>query len=236
MSVTRLSGGLTPGNGGDPRTFPAIWNGTADGLEAGDYSKVPTGGAAGEVLGKVSGTDYDGAWVVRSVPWTPISGTSYGAAASTSLTTTLDLLYFIPVYFPIPTSVDQVRANNLSTTDVGQVIRLGLYLPSLTGGPGALIVDAGTAEAAAAGVKSITISQVVEGLVWLAVVSQVAVCSIRSAQASSLPYESSISPAGATALNQRSCPTQSSVSGALPSTAAPDGSTLNVPIVHLRVA
>jgi hypothetical protein len=30
MAVTRLSGGLTPGAAGDPRTFPQIWNATAD--------------------------------------------------------------------------------------------------------------------------------------------------------------------------------------------------------------
>jgi len=30
MTVTRLSGGLTPGAAGDPRTFPQIWNATAD--------------------------------------------------------------------------------------------------------------------------------------------------------------------------------------------------------------
>jgi hypothetical protein len=35
MSVTRLTGGLTPGAGGDPRTFPAIWNATADYIENG---------------------------------------------------------------------------------------------------------------------------------------------------------------------------------------------------------
>jgi hypothetical protein len=34
VTVTRLSGGLTPGVGGDPRTFPAIWNATADTIEA----------------------------------------------------------------------------------------------------------------------------------------------------------------------------------------------------------
>jgi hypothetical protein len=33
MAVTRLSGGLTPANGSDPRTFPAIWNATADDIE-----------------------------------------------------------------------------------------------------------------------------------------------------------------------------------------------------------
>jgi len=31
--VTRLSGGLTPADGADPRTFPAIWNSTATEIE-----------------------------------------------------------------------------------------------------------------------------------------------------------------------------------------------------------
>jgi hypothetical protein len=34
MTITRLTGGLTPADGADPRTFPAIWNATADGIEA----------------------------------------------------------------------------------------------------------------------------------------------------------------------------------------------------------
>jgi hypothetical protein len=38
MAVTRLSGGLTPANGSDPRTFPAIWNATADDIEAAEAS------------------------------------------------------------------------------------------------------------------------------------------------------------------------------------------------------
>jgi hypothetical protein len=33
MAIQRLSGGLTPGDGDDPRTFPAIWNDTADLLD-----------------------------------------------------------------------------------------------------------------------------------------------------------------------------------------------------------
>jgi hypothetical protein len=40
MAVQRLAGGNTPANGGDPRTFPAIWNGTADDLEAFEYSRL----------------------------------------------------------------------------------------------------------------------------------------------------------------------------------------------------
>ena len=34
ISITRLSGGNTPADGSDPRTFPAIWNATAATLEA----------------------------------------------------------------------------------------------------------------------------------------------------------------------------------------------------------
>lgn len=33
MAITRLIGGLTPANGADPKTLPAIWNDTADQIE-----------------------------------------------------------------------------------------------------------------------------------------------------------------------------------------------------------
>ncbi len=33
ISITNLSGGNTPADGSDPRTFPAIWNATATALE-----------------------------------------------------------------------------------------------------------------------------------------------------------------------------------------------------------
>jgi hypothetical protein len=57
MAITRLSGGLTPGNAADPRTFPAIWNSTADDIEAGDYSLVQSvNGATGTVVVNAVGT------------------------------------------------------------------------------------------------------------------------------------------------------------------------------------
>jgi hypothetical protein len=34
VTITRLTGGLTPGDGADPRTFPAIFNAAADVIEA----------------------------------------------------------------------------------------------------------------------------------------------------------------------------------------------------------
>jgi hypothetical protein len=73
MAVTRLSGGLTPANGSDPRTFPAIWNATADdieqlqsdlsGLEIDDLADVViVTPADGQVL-----TYDDGDWVNQAL-------------------------------------------------------------------------------------------------------------------------------------------------------------------------
>lgn len=44
ISITRLSGGNTPADGSDPRTFPAIWNASATALEgvASDLDDVET--------------------------------------------------------------------------------------------------------------------------------------------------------------------------------------------------
>ena len=43
MAVTRLTGGVTPADGADPRTFPAIWNATATIIESNESagSAVP---------------------------------------------------------------------------------------------------------------------------------------------------------------------------------------------------
>ena len=62
LDITRLSGGNTPADGSDPRTFPAIWNSTAtalEGLELDDLTGVTvTSPTTGQVL------EYNGsAWV-----------------------------------------------------------------------------------------------------------------------------------------------------------------------------
>lgn len=49
MTVTRLTGGLTPGNAGDPRTFPAIFNDAADTIES-QGSAVASQGSAIDAL------------------------------------------------------------------------------------------------------------------------------------------------------------------------------------------
>jgi hypothetical protein len=66
VTVTRLVGGLTPGDGSDPRTFPAIWNATADVIDAVEADSLPTAvgsAVAGDAL------VYDGAaWVNQPRP------------------------------------------------------------------------------------------------------------------------------------------------------------------------
>ena len=61
LDITRLSGGNTPADGSDPRTFPAIWNTTATALEALDLDDLTgvtiTSPDSGEVL-KYDGTNW----------------------------------------------------------------------------------------------------------------------------------------------------------------------------------
>lgn len=45
MAVTRLTGGLTPADGNDPRTFPQIWNATANDIEQAESDIASQGSA-----------------------------------------------------------------------------------------------------------------------------------------------------------------------------------------------
>jgi hypothetical protein len=56
MPVIRLSGGLTPGDPSDPRTFPAIWNETADVIDANEAGVVALGTAVDGKLSLSGGT------------------------------------------------------------------------------------------------------------------------------------------------------------------------------------
>lgn len=57
MAVTRLSGGITPANGSDPRTFPAIWNATADDIE---QAEADIAAAEAAILTKATMVNTDG--------------------------------------------------------------------------------------------------------------------------------------------------------------------------------
>lgn len=89
MTITRLSGGLTPADGADPRTFPTIWNATADDIEQAE-TDIATQGSAIDFLesgavtfgtssGGTASLNFATGEVLRSHQ---VSGTAVAVAAS----------------------------------------------------------------------------------------------------------------------------------------------------------
>jgi hypothetical protein len=67
MSITRLSGGLTPADGSDPRTFPTIFNDAADLIE-----DIAAGSIGGTAVYRYVDTIYytsNGTFTKASYPW-----------------------------------------------------------------------------------------------------------------------------------------------------------------------
>jgi len=188
MTVTRLTGGLTPADGSDPRTFPAIWDGFATDLEAGVYSRVPTGGSAGQVLVKDSGTDYDAVWADEPALSFPMfSNYAIGGATfkytqpmgSGRLTTNVSTGAvggtkgcFLRV--SQETTYDEIAIRVITAgLDAGDVFRLGVYSPGTTLDGHNLILDAGLVQADTAGLKTIAINLTLDrGIYFLVAVRQ----------------------------------------------------------------
>jgi hypothetical protein len=87
VSITRLSGGITPANGSDPRTFPAIWNDTAtalEGLDIEDLANVTiTSATTGQIL------EWNGsAWVNGQVDPAGIANNAVETAKINNLAVT----------------------------------------------------------------------------------------------------------------------------------------------------
>lgn len=91
LDITRLSGGTSPADGSDPRTFPAIWNATSDALEALDLNDlagvVVSSPAEGEVL-KFDGTNFVADVVATNTDGDP-GGRIYVGTADPSVSFTM---------------------------------------------------------------------------------------------------------------------------------------------------
>jgi hypothetical protein len=59
VAIQRLSDGLTPANGSDPRTFPTIWNNTATLVEAAQSDITVLQGSAVSLGSAISGLDSE---------------------------------------------------------------------------------------------------------------------------------------------------------------------------------
>lgn len=128
-------------------------------------------------------------------------------------------LSFSPFWVPVRRAFDRIGVNvtTAATAASGGVVRLGLYAHG-TGGPGVLIVDAGTVSSESTGAKEATISQTLDpGLYWLAAVAQVAACSWETNGTSQTLFV----PLGSTASAAATRCLQTGVSGALPNPATP---------------
>jgi len=146
MAVTRLSGGTTPANGSDPRTFPTIWNATAGVIEANEAaidSLALTDLSGVSITSPSSGDSlvYDG------TDWVNGSGATFGLFFKTDS-------YSVAFTAPTSSTVSikagtRVEANGKLITFASATT---VTMPSLTAGTDYYIYvkDDGTAQAVAA--------------------------------------------------------------------------------------
>jgi hypothetical protein len=131
---------------------------------------IPTGGATGQVLAKVSGTNYDTAWDDPKFSWNTASGFYYGPDSAASASTALaNRVTAIPMFFPKPTAIDRIAFRISAGGAAGSLVRLGVYASTSDGLPGALLHDFGTVDGTiTANPAEITVSVTLEGFVWFA--------------------------------------------------------------------
>jgi hypothetical protein len=125
---------------------------------------------------------------------------------------------------------DRIACRVNTAASSGGVVRLGIYEATSDGLVGNLILDAGTVATNSTGVKEITISQTLAaGKYWLAVVGQVAGCTLRADNAIQHSFtQSSFSN------DDRDCLEQSGVTGALPNPFTGTSSRNTAPRIMLR--
>lgn len=143
-------------------------NGTngADGDDGADGQGVPTGGTAGQVLTKDSGTDFDTSWQdasgggdailppIQSNEWV----LSYGMTNNSGLQSVpQNILVCNRIYLPAG-SYDNLGCYVSSGGSASSVLRMGLYTVDTDGSLGTLVIDAGTTSAVSTGAKSISFS------------------------------------------------------------------------------
>lgn len=153
----------------------------------------------------------------------------------TNGTIAVGTLYAVPFYVGAAQAFDGIVIGALGTASA--FCRLGIYADS-AGKPGALIVDAGQVDCAAAGEKVASITKTLSGLVWVAAVGQSVAPSVTRM---SLIYSPLVGATSAYAVGPGGLAySQGSITGALPD---PWGSTYTsvaaantAPLISLRTA
>lgn len=180
-------------------------------------------------------SSYTSDYLPRAGAWQAAPNVNTGAAG----VLVLDTVVYVPVLFAAGTLVE--LAIEVTIAGAGSTYRLGLYSPTTLGIPGVRLLDAGTVNTAATGVKTVVISQAVSGLTYLAAVPQGGVAPtikwIAAAAAPSGNARRMYFTSAAWALQPNiSTYLQAGVAGALPTPAVPGASGGSVPQIAFKWA
>ena len=157
-----------------------------------------------------------------------------GSGANTSVAPGNGIARYSPLFVPVTTTVDRIGIEVVTAGTTGtSKVRLGIYSDS-NGLPGALVLDAGQANADVTGSREITINQsLARGIYWLVAVPQGSPATepVLRAMSGWSPFIGTSSGSGAATGY-----TQSGVTGALPANASPGTSAGTTPRAVVRAA
>lgn len=112
---------------------------------------------------------------------------NWGCSGSSNSTLVADTIYYLPIIVPEDTYT--AIGMNVWTGQSGATIRLGIYNLNSGGGPGSLLLDAGTIDASTGGgIKEIAISQNLKGKYWVCCITTTAGVSVTHSTAIRLGY------------------------------------------------
>lgn len=145
------------------------------------------------------------------------------------------LILYAPIYLSNDAHIDRIAIEVSATASQYGNVRLGLYQSNSKGLPGSLIVDAGTVSATTVGIKQVVIDEVIEGLVWAAVLIQGGSVALKGFTNTIQAYPSMTT--GATSAGRLVLSDPNPIYGNLPATAgtSPAGAPYYPPLVNLRM-
>ena len=235
----------TNGTNGTNGTSATIAVGTVTGLSAGSTPTITNSGTSSAAVfdfgipaGATGATGATGAAGANGYAWNNFASGFYyysQGGSQTNATPFTNVLTFLPFSTAVSKTFNQISVR-VNTGVTNSTVRLGIYNNSSSGVPGTLIYDSGSiASATSASNPSATISQTLApGNYWLACVVQTAASSFQCKGSTvfvpGVPYTSTPANSAVQGL------AQSSVTGALPSTAGPFSSAPTPVEVFLRAS
>jgi hypothetical protein len=125
---------------------------------------IPTGGATGQVLAKVSGTNYDTVWGPLGMPFpntltSPPSGTwiSNGTGAYTTEAVSSANTFVVPFFVSVTRTFDRIAIHITTAGAGGSTVRLGIYNTD-GGNPTTVLYNSAAIAADTTGTKEDTIN------------------------------------------------------------------------------